>query len=395
MFVPLAHAQSSVTLYGLMDAGVSYTSNVRYFDPSTGSAQQGASDLRFGSGLMESDRWGMKGAEDLGGGLKAVFDLENGFNIGNGSASQGGREFGRDAYVGLSSDTGGTVTLGRQNEFMYDYVGHLSFENFNGQGGNAFTHVMDNDNMDGTFQVDNSIKYTSANYNGLSFGGLYGFSNQAGGFANNRAYSLGATYDNGPIKAAVAYTELNNGSNGPLELERSNPTGGAIDSSSNPQFTAQRQRTFGGGLNYTFGAANVGFVITDTTLSQAVDFTANTAVQGASPASARFTNYELNAHYQLNPALSVGAAYTYTVGQYDSSVGSASPKWSQVSFLSDYALSKRTDVYALGTYQHMNGGFPLNSYGVQDVFEGASTYSGGVSASANQMVVGVGLRTRF
>jgi len=384
-FATVAHAQSSVTLYGLLDAGISYTNNVRT------ATNTGSGDVRFSSGLMQGDRWGLKGSEDLGSGLKAVFDLENGFNIGTGALSQGGREFGRNAYVGLSSDNAGTVTLGRQNEFMYDYVGHLSFEDFNGAGGSAFAHVLDNDNMNGTFRVDNSVRYVSPNYDGLTVGGLYGFSNQANGFANNRAYSFGANYSNGPIKAALAYTQLNN--SGAV----ANASGGAVDSSTtsgDSQFTAQLQRTFGGGLNYTFGPANVGFVVTNTKLTNATGFAAASG-STVPAADVRFTNYELNAHYSLTPALTLGAAYDYTDGKYDSAANSASPKWNQFSLLSDYALSKRTDVYALGTYQHLSGGFAQGTVGVPTSFEGAATNVGSTSASPNQVVFGVGLRTRF
>jgi len=302
-----AHAQSSVTLYGLLDAGVSYTNNVRVGN------NQGSSNVALSSGMMQSNRWGLRGAEDLGGGLKAVFVLENGFTLGNGKLGQGGREFGRNAYVGLSSNALGTVTVGRQNEFMYDYVGHLSFDDFNGVGGNVFAHVMDNDNTIGTFRVNNAVKYQSPTYNGLTFGALYGFSNQAGGFANNRAYSFGATYDNGPIKAALGYTQVNNG-NSAIN------SAGAVDANSttaDAAFTAQRQRTFGGGMNYTFGPANVGFVITDSKLNNATGFTSGTtALSLANSANVHFTNYEVNAHYSVTPAWTLGAAYTYTDGKF-------------------------------------------------------------------------------
>src|SRR5258708_730072 len=347
-----AHAQSSVTLYGLLDAGVSYTNNVRVGN------NQGSSNVALSSGMMQSNRWGVRGAEDLGGGLRALFVLENGFTLGNGKLGQGGREFGRNAYVGLSSNTLGTVTVGRQNEFMYDYVGHMSFEDFNGLGGNVFTHVMDNDNMDGTFRINNAVKYQSPTYYGLTFGGLYGFSNQAGGFANNRAYSFGATYNNGPITAALGYTQVNNSNSTGASIN----TGGAVDSSStdgsaDSTFTAQRQRTFGGGLNYTFGPANVGFVITDTKLNNATGFAAGSStLSAANAANVHFTNYELNAHYSLSPALTLGGAYTYTDGKFNNALSSVSPKWTQVSVLLDYSLSKRTDVYAVANYVDLSGG---------------------------------------
>ena len=74
-----AHAQSSVTLCGIVDAGISYFSNT---------ATQGRVD--FGSGDAFGDRWGMKGNEDLGGGRSAIFQLENGFNIGTGAFGASG-----------------------------------------------------------------------------------------------------------------------------------------------------------------------------------------------------------------------------------------------------------------------------------------------------------------
>jgi GBP family porin len=93
-FAGMAHAQSTVTLYGIADAGILYTNNVGT------SAKHGAL-WQVASGNESGSRWGLTGAEDLGGGLKAIFKLENGFNVNNGTLGQGGREFGRQAYVGL------------------------------------------------------------------------------------------------------------------------------------------------------------------------------------------------------------------------------------------------------------------------------------------------------
>src|SRR5471030_3350083 len=93
-----AHAQNSVTLYGIIDTGFTYTHN------SGGSASQ----FGLSSGNESGSRWGLKGSEDLGGGLKTIFQLENGFNSTTGKLSQGGREFGRPAFVGLSGTSWGT-----------------------------------------------------------------------------------------------------------------------------------------------------------------------------------------------------------------------------------------------------------------------------------------------
>jgi len=102
-FASAAHAQSSVTLYGIIDAGLTYVNNV-----------QGNSLWAMQSGILQGSRWGLKGSEDLGGGLKTVFQLENGYNVFSGKLGQGGLDFGRQAYVGLSSTSFGTVTVGRQ-----------------------------------------------------------------------------------------------------------------------------------------------------------------------------------------------------------------------------------------------------------------------------------------
>src|ERR1700736_320721 len=116
-FAGVAHAQSSVTLYGIVDAGFVYNNN---------SAVNGKGQKLYATsaGNLQGDRWGLRGTEDLGGGLKALFVLENGFNTFNGTLGQKGDEFGRSAYVGLSSQFG-TVTLGRQYDSVVDYTGAL------------------------------------------------------------------------------------------------------------------------------------------------------------------------------------------------------------------------------------------------------------------------------
>jgi predicted porin len=147
--LPAAFAQSSVTLYGIVDAGLGYTSGQRV-SQSSGAAGKpvvytNASNYGFASGTWSGDRWGFKGNEDLGGGLAAIFQLENGFNIGTGQLGQGGREFGRQAWMGLSSTKFGKVTLGRQYDPIVDFVGSLSAGNFlTGMG----AHPGDLDNID-------------------------------------------------------------------------------------------------------------------------------------------------------------------------------------------------------------------------------------------------------
>ncbi|WCM24711.1 porin [Paraburkholderia bryophila] len=366
----LAHAQSSVTLYGLIDAGMMYTNNVKK------SGTQGAL-VQATSGNVNGSRFGLRGGEDLGGGLQAVFVLENGYNVQNGKLGQNSRLFGRQAYAGLSSQQFGTLTLGRQYDSLVDFVAPLS-GTAGTFGDTGFAHPFDNDNLNHSVRMSNAVKYTSANYAGLKFGGLYAFSNNSD-FAMNRAYSAGVSYSNGPFKAAAGYLQIN-GSNsatntaGAVDLGESaaNGTGGF-------QLGAEVQRTAGAALSYGFGPVTAGFVYTHSQFQ-------NTASFGATHGSMRFDNYEVNGKYKVTPAFSLGAAYAYT----DAHVGGttsfgADPKWNQVNLQAVYALSLRTDLYAEAMYQHVTG-------------QGYTAFintAGGASSSGNQVVGTVGLRTRF
>jgi len=322
---------------------------------------------------------GLRGSEDLGGGLKAIFTLENGFGINNGTLKQNSREFGRQAFVGLASDQYGAVTLGRQYDSVVDYVGPLALTG-TAYGGTQFAHPYDNDNLDNSFRVNNSVKYSSANYGGFKFGALYGFSNEAGGFANNRAYSVGGTYNYGGLNVAAAYMQLNNDVTG-IALSNAN---GAV--AGDNTFVAGRQRTWGAGLNYTFGPATAGLVYTQTNLNQAVGISATQSGTanglGLGGGSGHFQNFEVNGRYALTPALSLAAAYTFT----QASFAGVRPKWNQINLQTDYALSKRTDVYLQGVYQRVNEGS-----GVDAVINGVGT----ASATNNQVAVTAGLRHRF
>jgi general bacterial porin, GBP family len=361
-----AYAQSSVTLYGLIDAGITYTNN-----------QGGSRNIQETSGAVNGSRWGLRGSEDLGGGLKAIFTLENGFSITNGKLGQNSLEFGRQAFVGLSSDQYGAVTLGRQYDSVVDYLAPLALTG-TGNGGTQAAHPFDNDNLDNSFRINNSVKYSSVNYGGLKFGALYGFSNDSGGFATNRAYSLGTSYNYGPLNFAAGYMELNNSG---TTLNSS----GAV--TNDATFTAGTQRTYGAGLNYAFGQATVGFVFTQTHLDNATGIGASasgtssglTLVDG----SARFTNYEVNAHYNFTPALSVSGAYTFT----DAHLDGVSPKYNQISLQTAYALSKRTDVYLMGVYQHVSD---TGDSGLTADINGLSA-----SSSSSQVAATIGLRHRF
>jgi predicted porin len=96
-------AQSSVTLYGVVDDAITYVNN-----------QLGHSNVYLRQGNLYSSRFGLRGSEDLGGGLAAIFDLQEGFDPNSGAQSSSGLAFNREAFVGLQDQQFGTLTFGRQ-----------------------------------------------------------------------------------------------------------------------------------------------------------------------------------------------------------------------------------------------------------------------------------------
>ncbi|WP_233836854.1 porin [Paraburkholderia sp. ZP32-5] len=324
-----AFAQSTVTLYGAIDEGLQYTSNVK-----------GKSNIQTTSGQDSGDRWGLKGVEDLGGGLKALFQIENGFNLNTGNLNNGGRIFGRQAYVGVQSANLGTLTMGRQYDPLVDMLGPLTA---NGNwAGSLLSHVYDNDNTDNSIRVSNSVKFVSNKYAGFTFEGMYAFSNAAGEFANNRLYGLAGQYANGAVTVVGAYLQVNGNA--------TTNAGGAV-SSADTNFSAERNQIFGGGINYALtSAATVGFIYTHTNLTNVTgsEYFGNLA----NPAdSLRFNNFEINAKYQFTPTFFGGLMYTYTMASYDSAAGQAHPHWGNFGAMIDYNLTKRTDVYMQVAYQ--------------------------------------------
>ncbi|WP_321897007.1 porin [Burkholderia cepacia] len=359
----VSHAQGSATLYGQAVNGLTYTSNAG-----------GHSNYQV-SNLLSGSRWGLLGSEDFGNGLKAIFDVESGFDLSSGKMLQNSREFGRQAFVGLSDNTFGTVTLGRQ--YQVSYLAPLALLSLG--GGNLAVHPYDNDNLNNAFRINNSVKFESVPYRGFRFGGLYGFSNAAGKFADSRVYSASMSYASGGFTIASNYLQLNNGGSA------TNP-GGAV-ATGDSTFYAGRQLTWGAGANYALGAALVGFVFTQTQLSNATAIGSSAAGTSGNLSltnrSARFTNYELNASYRLDPAFSVGTAYTFT----DARLNGASPKYHHVTVQADYALSKRTDVYAIAAFQHVSN---TGSSGITADIVGVSR-----SSTSSQVVATIGIRHRF
>jgi predicted porin len=367
-----AFAQSSITLYGVIDEGINYTSNA---------GDKSAYQLE--SGYAQGSRWGLKGSEDLGSGLKAMFDLENGFDVNSGGLQEGGRIFGRQAFVGLTAANYGTLTLGRQYDSVVDYLAPTTA---NGNwGGYLLSHPYDNDNTDNSFRVNNTVKYMSPSFAGLQFGGTYSFSNETG-FANNRTYSLGGQYTNGGLLVGAAYLDANN---------PGLTTDGSI-ATDDANFISERLRIFGGGINYTFGAATVGFAYSNTNVGQpsatdtSVYVGAITPPNGGTLTALKFQNFEVNGKYQFTPAFFVGVQYVYTAATMDATSGNENPKYHTFGLMADYNLSKRTDFYFQAAYQKVAG--DKTDTVLDDAYiPGAA----GASSSSNQVTVRAAIRHQF
>jgi predicted porin len=363
-----AHAQNSITLYGLIDEGLDYTSNA-----------SGHGTFAMVSGDTYGSRFGLKGTEDLGDGLKAIFRLENGFNTNSGKLGQGGLMFGRQAYVGLSSDQYGTFTMGRQYDPTIDM-----WSVFTAAGnweGDLASHPYDNDNADFDYRINNSVKYVSPTFRGLTGEAMYGFSNEAGGFADNRVYSAAVQYQMGAVSAAVAYMKTDNGG--------LNSTGALASPTS--VFTAASQQNIDAGASYKFGdKAILSIAYSDVYLSNPISNEYfGTQPTAGSQKSWRFDNFEVNGQYFFKHDLWLGAEYTYTMAHVATVTGNYVPTWNQISLMLDYDLSARTSVYVQGAYQHANGN-------TGEAFDYAQIIgSPSASSTGNQMVYRIAMLHRF
>ncbi|MEX3843597.1 porin [Paraburkholderia sp. BR10882] len=349
-FTGAGASAQQVTLYGEMDASVDYVSDVG-----------GRTQYRAGSGLVDGSFWGLQGTEDLGGGNAAIFRLERGFSATSGEAFND-----HPFYVGLQSERLGTITLGRQYDTMHDYFAPFTLTG--GAGGTAFAHPFDNDNANNSWLASNAVKYASATYGGFSAGAMYAFSNEAGRFAQNRAYGFGVHYEGGPFSAGVAWMHING---------RGASSVGAYETSVLPgaglvptEVAVQREDIIGAGMSYALGDVTLGAA-----WSRSIHTGVSEADGGAPLPSIAFSNYEVNALSQVTPAFSLAGMYAYT--------GTTSAHWHQGALQAGYQLSKRTDVYTEAIYQRASSG-ALAMINTCDP-----------SGGRNQVLVAAGIRHRF
>jgi len=381
--VPYAHAQSSVTLYGIIDEGIQFVSNNKnVVNGHNVGGRQFALDSTSG---INGSRWGLRGAEDLGDGLAAVFTLESGINLNNGQLAQGGALFGRQAFVGLSSRTFGTLTLGRQYDSIFYYVQPVSTMGY--FGSTAFSHPGDLDNLNNSLRLNNSIRYSSSNYRGLTFGGQWSIGGQPGNFTGGSGYNVGMAYTNGPFAFGAAYAYFKNptGTAGSTGFFTGNPNGATqLSGILNSGYTsAASYQVITGGATYRIGNATIGAAYSN------VEYGNITALGGN---SAKFNTAEAGFKYQFTPVFYAGLGYMYTKGNaVDNGAGGTvgNQHFNQVAAMADYFVSKRTDFYAEASFQKASG---VSSTGAAAV---ANIGNLGDSSNARQALVRVAIRTRF
>ncbi|MFM0062409.1 porin [Paraburkholderia aspalathi] len=395
-FVCAAHAQSTITLYGIVDLGVTYVNNAQ--TGKAGGALSGAHQFALTDGTatgVSGSRWGLRGTEDLGGGLKSLFVIENGFNANNGVLAQGGTEFGRQAYVGITGGPG-TVTLGRQYDTLVDFLQPLAVV---GQwAGFMGTHPDDVDNLANSNRINNAVKFTSAAYHGFSAGAAYSFGGTAGSITQNQIWSIGAGYTGGSLSLGAGYLNArdpnisfygNTPNKGGVTADNMGALGSATSAQSNPVYagyaSAKTTEIVGVGAAYTISATTLGFVATNTR------FESLGSASGPNPfgysGTAQFTNLEVSVRSRLTPALLIGTAFDYM--RRNSVKGDGGARYLQLDFGADYNLSKRTDLYALTVLQRASGRDSLNQAAVASI----SGFS--PSTTSKQVGVRVALRHKF
>ncbi len=200
-FAGAASAQTSVTLYGSIDAGVRNVTNINAV---------GDSRLTMGSlGTYSPNRWGVKSVEDLGSGMNAHFVLEGGFNSGTGALA--GDLFSRSAYVGLGGSWG-SLDLGHQYSVNFKTIG--AYDPFNYK----YTGIIPLATQGALTRFNNDIQYTGT-FGLVTARAEYALGEQPGSTSDGSAQAFGLSYAGGPFSVGGAYTQRKNSVGTPASFE--------------------------------------------------------------------------------------------------------------------------------------------------------------------------------
>ncbi|WP_211472232.1 porin [Collimonas humicola] len=371
-------AQTSVTIYGTADAAIVHSSN-----------QRGNPNTYMNSGNLNASKLGFSGSEDLGGGGKAIFTLEQGFSINNGVQSDASKAFNRQAFVGLSDARYGSFTLGRQYTPYWRYVGGLGPTGV--LTGATGAHPGDLDGLDTTIRINNSLVYSSPVIAGFQAGALYGFGENAGAISAGNSFSTALRYDYNALSAALGYLKLNNNNlKGFAQWDPNVTSGSYAQSPVNAGYASAR--------SVQMIAAAARYNVSDN-LMLGLNFSNVQMAPGAASLfahQATFNTAGLISTYKLTNAITLAAGYSYT--RESASNGISDPaRYQQLSFEQTYDFSKRTAIYFLEAYQKASGQ-TLGANGVTPVNAVAvvgDSQNGSPSSNGKQFVAVVGIRHQF
>jgi predicted porin len=315
-FAAAASAQTSVSIYGIVDAGITYKND----------ANPAGKTIGLDSGLNSGSRLGFKGSEDLGGGLSAIFTLENGFTVDDGKMAQGNRLFGRQAWVGVNGGFG-TVKLGRQLTPLYTALDQVDPFGVNLAGNAQKVFGYGTYAADPLQRTDNTLSYSTPNVSGLTGTVAYGFGEKAGDNSANRNLGLGLGYSNGPLSVQFAYQRSNDFAI-PASMD-----GGVAE-----KFTAAFI-----GATYNFGVAKAHVAFAENKLEDAAD-------------SMKNRNYLVG----VSAPVGVGTVLaSYIRNDFKGEDNAASD---QYALGYTHPLSKRTNLYTSFSYTKNDADVALNTF---------------------------------
>ncbi len=407
-------ARADVSLYGILDVGVATLSHAGDFSPTfvTGAVPIGVSPQKLGTttGMMnggeKQTRWGVKGWEDLGNGNKAFFQLESAFSVGTGAlgtsalagscqpgakpylcgagssnmiadTSLNNQLFGRNAFVGVSNTAYGALTFGRQNSLDLDVItataggydpvnaqmfSPINFSGFYGGGGAT-----------DSARVDNAVKYSNKFY-GVDLNAMYGFGGMAGNNSerNSGQLGLGLERDRFGVEVVGQYARDTTQIGAAPQANTVNAEFMDLHS-----FTGALRYSATDALNLKLGVQNIrwstptgnGASSPLAGMTQLYTYTLNPIGSGSTVLNGvkEYNVYWFGANYQATPKLKFSVAqydvvvkagtYAANANQSTYAPGSGNPSGGDryTSFLVDYDLSKRTNLYAGYMHDEKNG----------------------------------------
>lgn len=317
-------AQDSITIYGLANAGLTAARGV--------SDKNGNKHSRIGvdSGLLGNSRIGVKGEEDLGQGTEALFVLEGGINLDDGTSAQGGRLWGRKLIVGLKNNDLGTVTLGRQSSILDSIIG--GYDAYGNLRATAASDLIKYDN-----HIDNSIMYVTPDYHGFYAKAHYGFGEHAGSASEGRFYNVSVNYTDDALSVSLSGAHSDYGDS--TDADTSVDTDDAVSFYKKSGLTPTKRDIYFLGQSYDFGVLkqfallSYGKINFDTSTSAYEDLTDKALVLGVSVPFGASTFLASAGYSHVAPkGGETGNAQQYTVGY-------------------TYDWSKRTKLFA--TYAYM------------------------------------------